>query len=162
MKALRIVGAATLAVFVLVAWRTRDFSPPLVALQFTFTPASFDRIVAGWSADQLRRFREHLVLDYALLLGYGTFGWLLVTRTQVFAATTRALRGFARWMTSAAAACDALENVLEAMLVGSAQPGLGRAWLHALAGTISSTKWMLLLGFCAVTAAAWRGRRAHA
>jgi hypothetical protein len=125
-----------------------------MALQLTFTPAAFGAIIHAWSPEDLARYRAHLPLDCLLLLGYGSFGWLLARRTTVFSAYSPRAQRRARWLMPAAALCDAIENTSHAWL--TEVPRFGLEPVYTLAGTVSLTKWLLLMAFAgAVAHALW-------
>ena len=155
MTALRLSGALAVALFIALAWYLAPLEPGVLALQFAFTPRAFAGIVHAWPAEHLARFRAHLPVDFVLLVVYGCFGWLLATRTAVFARCPLALQRFARWALPLAALFDAAENALHLWL--TEVPRFGTPAAYALAATASTAKWLLLLGFAASLAYALRG-----
>jgi hypothetical protein len=145
-----ITGAASVALFVGLAWYLAPLEPSVLALQLTFRPRVFGDIVHFWSPEQLARFRMHLLWDCVLLASYGAFGWLLARRTRVFAAYRPKARAAVAWMLPAAAAFDAAENALHGWLTEA--PRFGTVWPYVAAGGCATLKWGLIVAFAAVTA----------
>ena len=84
MRGVWLAGGAALALLCALGAYLAPLQPNILALQFAFTPRAFGEVVHQWTGEPLHRFRMHLVADYALLVSYGLFGYLLSTRTQVF------------------------------------------------------------------------------
>lgn len=145
-------GLAALGLFAGMAWYLAPLEPGLVALQFAFAPKVFGEIIHFWSEEQLLRFRMHFVADFAFLLAYGLFGYLLATRTRVFHSLPSPLRRLAAWMLPAAALFDATENVLHLWL--TEMPRFGVQLPYLAAATCAAIKWLLLLAFTLVLLAA--------
>ena len=152
MRLLWLSGLAALALLATLAWTLAPLQPGVVALQLAFTPGAFGGIVHAWPVEHLQRYLAHLPWDGVLLVCYGSFGWLLATRTRVFEACPPALRRAARWLLPWAALFDAVENLLHAWLASA--PRFGVPWAYALSATASSLKWLLLLAFAGLTASA--------
>lgn len=138
-------GLASLGVFAGLAWYLAPLEPGVLALQFAFTPKAFAAIVHAWPPEHLERFRAHLPIDCVLLLGYGCFGYLLASRTALFAGYPAALRRAAIWALPLAAAFDAAENALHEWL--TAVPRFGVTLPYAAAALCSIAKWALIAGF---------------
>jgi hypothetical protein len=119
--------------------------PSILALQFAFTPRAFGEVVHQWTGEPLHRFRMHLPVDYALLVSYGLFGYLLTTRTQLFGALGGRVRRWLAWVLPLAAAFDAVENALHLWL--TEVPQFGVTWPYSLAAMAASAKWFLLFAF---------------
>lgn len=143
MVLLYLTGIAALGLFIGIAWYLAPLKPSVIALQFAFTPKSFGEVVHFWSAELLLRFRTHLLVDYALLLSYGAFGYLLASRTRVFDALPASLRHWATWALPIAAGFDAAENALHWWLTELPRFGLHAVYL--LAASCASLKWLVLL-----------------
>jgi len=141
-------GLVALALFAGLALTLSPLEPSVVALQFAFTPRAFAMIVHAWPPEDLARYRAHLPVDGALLVAYGAFGYLLATRTRVFAAFGGRLRALAAWTMPLAAAFDAAEDLLHAWL--TAAPRFGVPGAYAISAACSTAKWALLAGFAAV------------
>ena len=122
--------------------------PGVAALQFAFTPRAFASAVHAWPPEHLALYRAHLPVDFLLLAAYGSFGWLLATRSAVFAPCRARLRRLAAWALPLAACFDAVENGLHGWL--TAAPRFGLPALYVLAASASTLKWLLLLGFVAL------------
>lgn len=145
-------GLAALALFAGLALYLSPLQPSVVALQFTYTPRAFAMVVHAWPPEDLVRYRAHLPVDGMLLVAYGAFGYLLATRTGVFAAAGGRARALAAWTMPLAAAFDAAEDVLHAWL--TAAPRFGVPGAYAISGACATAKWALLAGFAALLAAA--------
>lgn len=144
MRAVYLSGLLVVVLAVVTFWMTAGLQPGVTVLQFAWTPRGFGEIVHVWSPEDLARYRLHLPVDSLLLLAYGSFGWLLATRTALFAS----LPGRARFVLPLAAVFDAVENALHAWL--TEMPRFGMHGLYLLSTTCSALKWALLFGFAAL------------
>ncbi|MBI3148629.1 MAG: hypothetical protein HYZ17_08985 [Betaproteobacteria bacterium] len=141
MRALWLTGGLGLLLFVGLSIFLAPLEPSVLRLQFAFTPRAFGQIVHTWQVEGLARYRAHFPADFALLLSYAVFGYLLARRTRL-----AAMGGvWARWLLPAAALADALENVLHLWL--TAAPRLAVFWPYPLAASAASCKWLLVLAF---------------
>jgi len=138
-------GISALVLFAGIAWQLAPLQPGILALQLAYSPRAFAEVIHAWSADDLLRYRAHLPYDGLLLACYGSFGWLLVSRTALFAAQPAALRTLAMWLLPLAAAFDAAENAFHWWL--TEVPRFGIAWAYAVAAACAAGKWLLLLAF---------------
>lgn len=152
MLLLRLTGIAALLLFAGIAWHLAPLKPGVLALQFAFTPRAFGEVIHFWSPDQLLRFRAHFIADYALLLSYGAFGYLLATRTALFGSLSPPARVGATWALPLAALFDATENGLQLWLTEA--PRFGVQWPYWLAASCACVKWVLLLAFAFTALAA--------
>lgn len=143
-------ASVTVVLFVGLSWYLAPLNPGVLALQFAFTPRTFGVIIHLWPAEHLARYRSHLPLDSLLLVAYGSFGYLLATRTKLFATTGPVIRSSATWMLPLAAACDATENALHWWL--TEVPRFGVPVPYAAAATAATLKWALVFGFAMLTA----------
>ncbi|HRP74108.1 MAG TPA: hypothetical protein PK725_07215 [Rhodocyclaceae bacterium] len=144
-----LLGLATL---VLTASLIRYLAPlgtDVVALQLAFHPPNFGHIVHSWSPDELHRYRQHLPFAFALALSYGTFGYLLATRTPFFTRLRLGWRRFAKWSLPLAAISDAGANALHLWL--TAAPRFGLPTVYATSAGLSLFKWGMLIGFALAT-----------
>lgn len=148
MRAVYLSGLLVVAFGAVTFWMVSGLQPGVTVLQFAWTPRGFGEIVHVWSPEDLARYRLHLPVDSLLLLAYGSFGWLLATRTALFAALPGHSRVAARFVLPLAAVCDAVENVLHAWL--TEMPRFGLHGLYLLSTTCSALKWALLFGFAAL------------
>ncbi|ATE59221.1 hypothetical protein [Thauera sinica] len=148
MRAVWICGLLALALFAATAWLLAPLEPGVLALQFAWTPRRFGEIIHVWPSACLARYRWHLPVDCALLLAYGAFGWLLATRTRLFAPLPAPARAFAQYCLPLAALFDAAENAFHWWLTGMPRFGVPDVYL-ASAGC-SAAKWVLLIGFGAL------------
>ncbi len=141
MRAVWLTGGPGLLLFAGLSIFLAPLEPSVLQLQFAFTPRAFGQIVHTWQAEGLARYRAHFPADFALLLSYAAFGYLLATRTRL-----AAMGGaWARWLLPAAALADGLENVLHLWL--TAAPRLAVFWPYPLAAGAASCKWLLVLAF---------------
>lgn len=145
MRAVWISGLAALALFAGLAVHLAPLEPGVVALQFAATPRAFGEIVHLWSPQDLQRYRAHLAPDMLLLLAYGAFGFLLATRTRLFAPLADGARAAVRWVMPAAALADAAENALHAWLTEA--PRFDVPHLYAISAGAAALKWALLVAF---------------
>lgn len=153
----RLVGALTALLFLAMAIYTWPLRPGIPCLQLTYSAAAFQSIVAQWGTDGLARFRGHFAIDFPFLVGYGWLGYLLATATSLFATLPRPAQSFLRWALPAAAATDALENLLHLYLSGG-NPSSPTA-LYFAAGSVATVKWLLIAAFLAGTIFALAKRR---
>lgn len=138
-------GVSALVLCAGIAFYLAPLQPNVLALQLAFSPRAFAEIIHAWSSDDLLRYRAHLPYDCLLLICYGSFGWLLVSRTTLFAAKPAALRMAALWLLPLAAVFDAAENAFHWWLTDV--PRFGIAWAYAAAAACAAGKWLLLLAF---------------
>lgn len=142
---------ATLAVVCVVllagmGWYLLPLRPNMVALQtLVFTPADFHAILDAWGQQGVQRFRNHLPVDGFLLLGYGALGYLLAVQTTLFSQWSGTARKAVALMLPAAAAFDAVENLLQWQL-SALQAPTEPLW-YLLSGTSSTLKWLLIVLF---------------
>ena len=141
-----ILGITSLLLLAAVMVYLSPLQPNVLALQFTFTPQSFQAVLDAWQPEGVFRYRVHLPVDYGLLVCYGAFGYVLATRTLVFAASSPLARAWGRWLMPLAALSDAVENALHGYLTshGGVQPA---PVFYAAAGCSSVLKWALLALF---------------
>lgn len=80
-------GSALLVVVLLAGllWYLAPLRPSALSLQFAATPQAFGAIVHTWPPEHLERYRLHLLIDGALLLAYGVFGYLFAMRQGLMA-----------------------------------------------------------------------------
>ncbi len=122
--------------------------PGGIALQFAWQPQTFGGIIHLWSDADLARYRSHFPVDGLTLIAYGLFGWLLATRTTVFAALAPSAQAFARLCLPLAAAFDAAENAFHGWL--TEMPRFDTPGTYLMSTTCSALKWGLLIGFGAL------------
>ena len=89
-------------------------------------------------------YRRFLLVDYAVLLAYGAFGWLLATRTRLFASLSSGAQRLARLCLPLAAALDALENAFHGWL--TEMPRFDADLIYQLSALCAALKWGLILG----------------
>ena len=156
MRAVWFSGLLALLLLIGLAVFLAPLQPDVLALQMSFSARRFGEVVHAWGDAGLARFRQHLPWDGALLLAYGFFGYLLSLRSSLFrpadAPAGSAPSPRERWLLPAAALCDALENLLHGWL--TAAPRFDVPWLYACAAGLASMKWLLIVSFAAMAAAA--------
>jgi len=148
MRAVYLSGLLVVALAAVTFWMVAGLQPGVTVLQFAWTPRAFGEIVHVWPPEDLVRYRWHLPVDSVLLLAYGSFGWLLATRTALLASLPAHARAAAPFVLPLAALFDAVENALHAWL--TEMPRFGLHGLYLLSTTCSALKWALLLGFGAL------------
>jgi hypothetical protein len=144
--------------FAAMAWHALPLQPVIPQLQITFTEHAFRTVLAQWSAADLARFHDHFFWDFPFLVVYGFWGWVLVRQNWGLRHEhpPRGMSGWA-WCTPVASGLDALENILHLHLVFT--PGPFHAAEYALAGSVCTTKWVLLISFGLKLAQVFFGRR---
>jgi hypothetical protein len=140
-----LTGLAALGLVAAIAWYLAPLTPGVLSLQLAFTPKTFGEVIHFWSPEQLARFRAHLAADYALLLSYGAFGYLLASRTQLFQSLPDAVRRAASWALPVAAAFDAAENAFHLWLTEAPRFGVHLPYL--LAASCATLKWLSILAY---------------
>lgn len=145
MFAVWLSGLSALALLAGITWYLAPLQPNILALQLAFSPRAFAEVIHAWSAADLLRYRAHLPYDCLLLACYACFGYLLVSRSALFAAQPAALRNLAMWLLPLAAAGDATENAFHWWL--TEVPRFDIAWAYGVAAACAAGKWLLLLGF---------------
>ncbi|MBT9519440.1 MAG: hypothetical protein IV101_00975 [Dechloromonas sp.] len=151
-------GALALGLFVTMAVHSSPLLPGIPALQFTFNEADFKAILAQWGPDGVDLFRRHFRIDFAVLVSYGLFGYLLVRYGCLFRQLDWTTRRLSSWTMPGAAALDAIENLLHLRLVS--EPATHVPALYLIAGVVATGKWLLIANFMAGTlyllVAKWR------
>lgn len=146
-------GTVSGLLFVAIQRRVGQLTPTILAIQFTFTEASFRRVLGSWGEEGVLQFKSHFALDFAFLLAYATFGFSLGTLLVNAFETETIFRTLLPWLLPLGACFDMGENVLHKRLVNapiSSQPKT----LFAAAGVSASIKWVLLLAFIPAAALA--------
>lgn len=157
MVAVWLCGSLALVLFAGLAWYLAPLEPGVVALQLAFTPQAFNAIIQAWPAEHLARYRLHLPFDCLLLLAYGSLGYMVATRSRVFARFGPTMRWLATWALPTAALGDATENALHGWLTEA--PHLDAADAHAAAAMAATFKWSLIGVFVALVACALLRKR---
>lgn len=149
------VGIVSGLLFVVMALHAAPLEPSIPRLQFCFSEACFNGVVAQWQAAGVERFKEHFWIDFPFLLSYGIFGHLLARRrfgVQSGPAVSRLLSAL-----PLAAVLDAAENALHLGFVHA--PGALHAAWYGVAGVFATGKWLLIAAFAVgVFLAVWRRR----
>jgi hypothetical protein len=144
--------SGTLALLLLggLAWYLEPLEPGVFALQLAFTPRAFGDIIHLWSAENLARYRIHLLMDFGLILAYSVFGYSLASRVRMFASRSRFWSWFARWCLPCAGALDVVENVLHGWL--TEVPRFDVPLVYTVSASCSLAKWLLLAAFALLVA----------
>ena len=156
MRAIRLLALLTLLLFAAMAALTSPLQPSVPELQLTFTAAGFQEVIKHWSSDDLVRFRNHFLIDYPFLICYGWLGYLVATRSAVFAGLSAKAQRNLAWVLPVAALADALENLLHLVFISRTEAF--PAFLYFLAGLTASGKWLLIVSFVGALIFAYRPR----
>lgn len=143
-------GIASLCLFAGLAWYLAPLEPGALALQLAWTPKAFAAVVHAWPPDHLHRYRSHLPFDCILLVCYGSFGYLLASRSALFVRYSPKARTTAIWALPVAATFDAAENALHWWL--TAAPRFGVSVPYIATAMSSTVKWVLVVGFAIAVA----------
>ena len=111
-------GIAALLLFIGLAVYLLPLQPNIVVLQFAGNADAFRAILNQWQPAGVALFRSHLPADCVLLALYGAFGYLLTTRTTVFARYTPMWRQRVSAVMPVAALAVVGENILHWYLTG--------------------------------------------
>ena len=147
MPSIRTVAIVSVLLFAAMAVYTSSLDPSIPAIQLTFTERGFNTILNGWNPSQVEIFKRHFLIDYPFLVCYGWLGYLIATRTSLFARFSKPTSQLLAMCLPVAAVADALENAFHLLFVFGA--GLFDPALYFAAGVIASAKWLLLLVFVA-------------
>lgn len=153
MRTVSALGLASLALFLAIGMYLLPLEPNLVALQLTFSGASFTAVTDQWDASGVALLRSHFAADFVLQALYATFGFLLGGRWSKAGLAGGRWQWLLRWSLPVAALADAVENVLHLHLTSGA--AVVWPWWYPLAGMAASTKWLGILAFAIAVAACW-------
>ena len=142
---IRLTAITAILLFAGISWYLAPLNPNILALQFAFTPRAFAEVIHAWPPEHLAMYRAHLPFDCLLLIAYGTWGYLVATRSALFRALPAALRRCATWCLPLAAGFDATENTFHWWLTEI--PRFGVPLPYALSATCSVLKFALILAF---------------
>ena len=138
-QALGIVVVVLYAAMILLLLRVR---PTVLSLQFTYSSAAFHRVASSWTAGDLRRVRQHFILDFPFLASYAAFGWSVASDLR------GSVSPHMQYFLLAAALCDAFENVIHVSYLAKPERSMPNT-LALLTGTASTCKYALGLIFIA-------------
>lgn len=138
-QALGIVVVALYGAMILLLLRVR---PTVIALQFTYSSAAFHRVAASWAPGDLRRVRQHFLIDFPFLASYAAFGWSLASDLG------GSVSPHMQYLLVAAALCDAFENLIHMNYLARTETSMPNT-LALLTGTASTCKYALGLIFVA-------------
>lgn len=124
--------------------------PNILCLQLSFSAERYWAILAAWGADGMQAYRDHFAADTLHLCVYALFGYVVATRSGLFAADEEPAAQRLAWLLPLAALFDLAENVLQGYLLagpfGVASPAI------PLSALCSSLKWGLAVWFAGTTA----------
>jgi len=152
------IGLAALLLFIAIALYLAPLRPRIVELQLTFNHDDFQRVIDMWGVGGVVLIRSHFAADFVLLLLYGSYGWLFVGRTPLFAQHSAVARKAMRLQLPLAATFDASENVLHLTLTASTTAA---PVMYPLAGICSILKFVLITAFLFSVVRAFINRRRH-
>ena len=147
MRIIYAVGIVSALLFAAMVIYTSSLDPGIPSIQLTFTERGFNSILNKWNPSQVEIFKRHFLIDYPFLMFYGSFGYLISKRTDLFARLAQTTRKLLALSLPVAAIADAVENSLHLVFLYGAGP-FSQA-LYFAAGTAASTKWLLILVFVA-------------
>ena len=147
----------SLLLFVAMVAQSARLDPSVVCLQFTYDRTAFGTVLERWQDAGIARFLDHFWIDFPYLASYGLLGYLVATRTRLFAALAAGRRRFFTYCLPAAAVADGLENVGHIYL--ATRFATAPDWLFPVAGAIATSKWLLIAAFCLGAAHAWVRRQ---
>jgi len=135
--------------------------PNILVLQLAFDAERYWAILGAWGATGLQAYRDHFSWDFVHLGIYSVFGFLMATRSGLFAPSEGQAARRAAWMLPWAAAFDVAENLLQLHLLagpfGASSPAIP---LSALCSAIKwglATVFALLIGWRVVRKSAGIG-----
>ena len=150
MFSIRAVGIMSALLFAAMAIYTSSLDPNIPSIQLTFTEREFNSILNQWNPSQVEIFKLHFLIDYPFIICYGSLGYLISKRTDLFGRFTQTTRKLLAISLPVAAIADAVENALHLIIIYSGGP-FDQAPYFA-AGIAASTKWLLIVIFVAFAA----------
>ena len=119
--------------------------PNILSLQLTFHAGRYWEILGLWGELGQKAYRGHFGYDGVHAVIYAAFGYLLATRSGLFAPTeTRAMTRTA-WLLPGAALLDLIENLLQLHVL--AGPFGAQTVAIPLSALCAALKWGLALWF---------------
>ena len=115
--------------------------PSFFAMQYAFTPARFNEILAAWGPEGIARYRSHFAYDLVHPLIFGALGWVAVKTSPVFGGLSETSERLLRWLLPIAAGFDYVENTCQLKLLS--WPRGTAEWLVPMSATCASIKWCL-------------------
>lgn len=139
---IRTLGVVTCTLFVAMAIHAAPLQPSIPTIQFTFSATAFGTVLERWQPAGIERFRWHFAIDFPFLMAYGLYGYLLAMRIPG-ALKVRYFSKHALSCTAVVAALlDATENAMHLSFISTA--ARWPDWLYAVAGVVSTLKWLLI------------------
>lgn len=151
------IGITALVLFTSMQFILAGLVPNVVSLQLSFTPDTFRKVLNAWQQSGIDAYRSHFPYDFAFLICYGSFGYLLATSTPVFSRFTNKFAAQLRWLLPVAAFFDAVENIAHLRMLDSDAAITPIA--VALSGTSSLLKWLMTIAFVIALGTAFVVRR---
>ena len=124
---------------------TSSLKPSIPSIQLTFSESAFNSVLKEWNPAQVKIFKRHFLIDYPFLICYGLLGYLISSRTGLFAKFATLTRKVLSFSLPTAAVADAAENSLHLAFIYGAGPF--NESLYFAAGTVATTKWLLIVVF---------------
>lgn len=124
--------------------------PNILALQLAFTSKAFWHIIELWGVSGLALYRAHFQFDNVHPFIYGAFGFLLVSRTPLFAGARSLVYRAMLLMLPVAGLFDLVENAAHIYLLS--QPRGFNSIIIPFSATCSLIKWVLAALFAAAVA----------
>lgn len=141
-------GTISALLFIAMLIYTSPLQPSIPCLQLTYDETAFRTIFDQWKKNGIDDiFRKHFYIDFPVLISYGLFGYLLASRTSLFAALPAVVRRILIRTLPLAASLDAGENLLHLYLTSGA--GQMPPSLYLTAGLVATGKWLLIALFLA-------------
>ena len=119
--------------------------PNILSLQLTFHAGRYWEILGLWGEPGLAAYRGHFAYDGLHAVIYAVFGYLVATRSGLFAADGARAMARAAWMLPAAGLLDLLENLLQLHIL--AGPFGAQTMAIPLSALCATCKWALALWF---------------
>jgi len=142
---LRILGAVTALLFVTMAIQAAPLEPSIPTIQFSFSEASFNSVLAQWRPSGVERFKWHFAIDFPFLVSYGLFGYALSRYLSFMPGRSPLTAALSSSALPVAAVMDAAENLLHLGFIYAAitiPPAL-----YFVAGVLATFKWTLIAVF---------------
>jgi hypothetical protein len=141
----RAMGMVTALLFLAMAVHAAPLDPSIPAIQFCFSEACFNAVLAQWQPGGIERFKGHFLIDFPFLVSYGAFGYVFAQHVLRGLGWATSVKRLLTWTLPFAALMDGAENVLHLSFVYAASTL--PATLYVLAGVLATIKWALIAVF---------------
>jgi hypothetical protein len=122
--------------------------PSILSLQLAFTPEAFWHVIELWGASGLALYQAHFQFDNVHPFIYGTFGFLLVSRTSLFSSARPLVYRAILLLLPVAGLFDLVENTAHIYLLD--KPRGFNSVIIPFSATCSLIKWVLASLFASV------------